>query len=745
MDNIGRITGGISPQTKIAGSSPSFRSASSGASVNTADSFQASQNVSPGIITGTVPVGSKKVSLKTDTAKADKAQVIQLSDDGNNTRTIKIPCDRPDSIKSIRDKNGENHCIFTSKDGRTINLIKPNGTAVSQLELPGKEKAGQLEFSEKDGTLYVRTGEGVHTVDPFSGQLKDTLLFGDFGYDKRIAVDKNGDLLLTVKGELKVLDSNLNEKSKEVIDFRPDDLKFLPNGTFMLAEDGNPSHLLIKDPSGKTIVNETDLELHSTTVSDNGNVFTVKDNKNKKYESTGHEVIRYDSGTGELSRFRVAGKVDSVIPLKDGGFITYDDSETTKPKLVGYDKSGDARWHISMKRPGFLRQTFITKDEKQMYLVLCGYSNDDKKECFSHLYRVNLEDGGTFMGKALGSISPDGTALKTVEIFKSKGDNNAMLPMVMDDGRIAVFEKDGIHLLSPTGKEEKTFNNIDELKRAIPDKAEVVSRRVYTDYTAEKPLEADKNVVMKHARNVYTNKNSRLYTTSMPETGINDYGYSSSDSTINFNDKIDDQAIFDTLGVKDKAELDKLLEGSTLLNFALAESIDVPFPKSSSVDSTVMEKNKITVKYNQSTGEKDYSFYLSEPIIYSSVLPVTSGGQNYLFAGSTDGKFHWYDLDSKQEKQVFDVGAPVKEIKVVDGSKIIATTNNKGIFCLEPMLKEGEKLEGEIRMGDMNTSVITGDVDPETGKVIIDKDSRTVNIGGVQLPIKGNKYFSVTQ
>lgn len=745
MDNIGRIAGGVTPQVNIGTSPKSFKSASSGASINTADSFQSSQNASPGIISGAVPVGSKKVSLKKDAVKSDNAQLIQLSDDGNHTRTIKIPCDRPDSIKLIRNKNGENHCIFTSKDGRTINLIKPNGTAVSQLELPGKEKAGQLEFSEKDGTLYVRTGDAVHTVDPFSGQLKDSLLFGDFGYDKRIAIDNSGDLLVAMNKELKVLDSNLNEKSKETIGFRPDELKFLPNGAFIALEDGSPSSLIIKDPTGKTILDETNLELHSTMVAKNGQVFTVKDNKNKKYESTGHEVIRYDSGTCGLSRFKVPGKVDSVIPLKDGGFITYDDSDSTKPKLVGFDKSGDAKWNISLKREGFLRQTFITKDEKQMYLVLCGYSEDNKKESISHLYRVNLEDGGSFLGKAFGSISPSGTALETVEIFKSKGDNNAMLPMVMDDGRIAVFEEKGIHLLSPSGKEEKSFNSIDDLKREIPDKAEVTSKRVYTDYTAEKPLEADRNVVMRHARNVYTNKNPQLYSTSIPETGINDYGYSSSDSTINFNDKIDEKEILDTLGAKDKVELAKLLEGSTLLNFALAESIDVPFPKSSKVDRTVVEKNRITVKYEQSTGEKDYTFYLNQPIMYSSVLPVTAGDKNYLFAGSTDGKLHWYDLNSREDRQSYDLGSPVKDIKVADGSKIVATTNNKGVFCLEPLMNEGEKLEGEIRLTDMNTSVITGDMNPETGKVTIDKDSRTVNIGGVQLPIKGNKYFSITQ
>ena len=745
MDNIGKITGGISPHTNITGPSRSFKSASSGASINTADSFQPSQNTSPGIITGTAPIGNKKSSLKKGAIKADKAQLFQLSDDEKHTRTIKIPCDKPDSIKTIRNKKGEEHCVFTSKDGHTINLIKPNGSQLSQLELPGKEKVGQLEFSGKDGTLYVRTGNAVHTVNPFSGQLKDSLLFGDFGYDKRIAIDKNGDLLLSENGELKVLDSNLNEKSKETIGFRPDDLKLLPDGALMAFDDGSPANMMLKDPTGKTVVDEKNLKLHSAVTTADGKVFAVNEKVGSKGKTDGREVIRYESATGEVTRFPVTGKVDSVIPLKDGGFITYDDSKTTKPKLVGYDRNGDAKWNISLKRKGFLRQTFLTKDEKQMYLVLCGYPNDSNREGISHLYRVNLEDGGSFFGKALGSISSDGTSLEAKELFQSKGDNDAMLPMVLDDGRIAVFEKDGIHLLSPMGKEEKSFNNIDDLKKALPDKAEVVSRRVYTDYTAEKPLEADKNKVMRHARDSYSKKNPQLYSTSIPETGLNDYGYSSSDSTINFSDKIDEKAVLDTLGAKDSSEMSKLLEGNTLLNFALTESIDVPFPQNSKIDRTVVEKNKITVKYEQSTGEKDYSFYLREPIIYSSVLPVKSGNHNYLFAGSTDGKLHWYDLDSKEEKQSYDLGAPVKDIRVADGNKIVAMTNNKGVFCLEPVIKEGEKLEGEIRLTDMNTSAITGEVNQESGKVTIDKDSRVVNIGGVQLPIKGSKYFSITQ
>ena len=734
MDNLRSIGSTGFSNNNIQGK---FKSATSGATINTTDAFKSSGNNSPGLIQGIMPVGTLKNLQKKEPPKIDKAQFIQQSPDGGYKNTVKIPCDNPDKIRNYQSSDGKDHCVFTSRDGRTVNTISLDGQLEAQVELPGKESAGQVEFSPKTDTMYVRTGQGVHTIDPESGQLKDTHVFSRFGYDRRLAIDKDGDLIMAEDGKLKNLDSQFNVKNSEEIGFRPDEIKYLPGNNLMLLDDSSPAHLMLKDASGNTILNEENLGLHSTIVTGEGTVFAVDE---FGIGSGKRDVIKFDPKTGNVSRFHVTKGTDTVIPLKDGSFIAYDNEKTARPRLIGYNKEGEAEWNITFPKEGFLRQTYITGDEKQMYMVVANYKDDDRNPT-STLYRVNVEKGASFFSKALGSFTSVGGSLEAKPLYTGKGDNNSVLPMILDDKRIVIFEEDKIQVLSPTGNKEKTFNNIDELKKELPDSTKSIAQRVFTSYTAEKPLAADKITIMRHARQIYGNKNPKLYSTATHEANPNEMGYSDFDSTLNFQKDIDEQKAMDIMGVKNQDELAKLKEESTILNFALVENIDVPFPKKSNVEQAVVTKNRITIKYDPSTSQSDRSFGVREPVIFSTVLPVTTGNKNYLFAGTSDGTLHWYDLDAGEEKQKFDMGAYVKSIRVSDNNKVIAVTNKGGVFSLEPKMDKNEKLEGDIKMGKMNTQVSNKETATEDDKVVIDRKKRVVTIGGVNLPITGGKYF----
>lgn len=752
MDNPGKISGSLFPLMNITGSSKSFKSVSS-VSINTTDSFQPSKSSSPGLIKGIAPVGNQPAIQGKERLLTDKATLLQPVEGGKFAETTKFPCDGPDMMMVVNDKKGESHYIFTSGDGRTISLMSKDGVPEIQVDLPGIEKAGQMEFSHKDGILFVKTDKGVHTFDPFTLSIKDSLP----EYHRRMTLDKNGDVVLAKGKTLKVLDSSLNEKSSGDMNFTPDEIKFLPDGTFMATDYNTMSSLLLKDKEGNRVFEKNNLKPNSTIVADDGNIFTVEAGIKGPGKESNSQIVRYEPETGKISTFIVPEDTDSVIPLKDKSFIAHDDL-MSHPGLIKFDKDGKMEWNITFGEPGtirknfplmgkaqpgkkpgtprsynFLRQTYISKDEKLMFLVLAG--SDDR----SYLYKVDMEAGGTSRDNAPGKLSSRAASQEMKELYHIEGDNNAFIPMILDNGNIVIFEEQGIHLLSSDGKELKNYQSIDELKQDISG-AESIAHRVNAGATGKSPLSADKETVLKEIVNIYGEANPALYTSKIPGKKVDELGFSSKDSTLNFSGETDEKSALEILGMNGK-ELEDFQKESALLNFAFAETIDVPLTENPGLEKAVVSRKSISIRHDASSGNRDGLFNTDGPGIYSTILPVTMGSGNILFAGTGDGILHQYDMNSGEQIQSYDLGASVNNLRVVDGNKILASTAGGGVFCLEPRLNEGEKIEGEIHFSDLNTRVSTGGDAMKGEKVVINEDTRVVTIGGVQLPIKGHKHF----
>ncbi len=626
--------------------------------------------------------------------------------------------------------------------------------------MPGKETVAEMDYAQKEGVIFVRTGREICSVDAFTGKLKNSRTLGMSGYGKKMAISGDGELFIADGNRLRIFDGALNEKSAEDIGFTPDTVRFLPDGTLMAEEENLKYSLMLKDARGKRVLDKRNLHIHSTIVADNGNIFTVEAGIPGAKGGKDSQIIRFEPGTGQISTFRVTENTDCVIPLKDGSFIAYDDL-LSNPRLVKFDENGNKKWNITFEDPGtirqhfiqgggvptakkagpakswhFLRQSYVSADDGKMFLVLGSSDNN------AYLYKIDLEADGSSPDKAPGKLSSKAASLEIRNLFQIKGDDNAFIPMFLDDGKIVIFEEQGIHLLSPDGKELKRYDNIDDLKREISGN-ETSARRVNTGPSSKKELRGGKDAFLKEVESIYGEKNSALYTTKINGPKIDERGFGTSDSTLNFRGEGDNKTALQITDMKDGKELEKFKNDSKLINFAFAEGIDVPLSNNPGLDRAVVKRNSISIKQEPALGKGDRLILIDAPEEFSTILPVTSGEGNILFAGTTGGMLRQYDMNTGEQKQSFDLGASVVNIGVAGGRKIIAATAEGGIFCLEPKLEDGEKLEGEIRFSDLNTRVSTGGEEHKSEKVVVDTDTRVVTIGGVQLPIKGNKHFYI--
>ncbi len=98
MDNLRRITGSFSLQSANIGSTGRVKSPAGGDSINIADSFQPSQDTSPGIIGGIAAVGDRTAAVGTGKVLFDISTLLQPAGDGKFTATTKIPCGDSDYI-----------------------------------------------------------------------------------------------------------------------------------------------------------------------------------------------------------------------------------------------------------------------------------------------------------------------------------------------------------------------------------------------------------------------------------------------------------------------------------------------------------------------------------------------------------------------------------------------------------------------------------------------------------------------
>lgn len=734
MEISSRIKG-QAPQTireKINKSKRKASPSKEAARVDTRDSFQSAASSSYTKVNAASPVFTGKTQ-KTQLLPADRAWLVQKGPEDKYTVINKIPCDNPENITPIFRKDGDEQLLFTSGGRHTINVATKQGDLVARWDLPGKERAGQILYDSKNDSLYARTGTTVYSIDPDGGKIKSKYNLSNFGFNRYIFLDKNCRLNLVEDNQLKILDKNLKQKSSTSIGFIPDKFHYLPDGSLVLVNDSSPSHVHIQDKSGKVILSENRAKLNSIQITDRGEVTFLRDKDLKS------EVVKYDPQKGEVQTFSTTKDASAVASLGDGSTIVFDD-RLSNPRLICYSADGDAKWNFSFDRKGHLRQTYITADDQYIYAVLAEYT-DDKPEPTSYLYRVKNDERGSILSWVTKSLTGIGSSKKGKMLYSSEGDSKSFIPAVLDDGRMVIFDKGKIHLLSPKGEKIKSFSNVDKLLNEVLKKSKVVTRRVRTSVTSTGDLPADKKAVLLEAKRRFAKEHSGVYASSNITGFSEKYGFSATDSTINFRHDLDQKEALQILGIQNKENLGKMLEQDSLLNFVLKDRIDLKFPDPTRGEVRV-GPNKLEV-VDPGSGKLKSQFRIEKNSRYTCVLLVSIGKHDYVFAGDSNGIVHWYDANSATTKQTYEMGNGIKNV-IAGKDRILAVDSKQNVLCIKPKFEKQEqmKVSGmEIKAGES----MPVKIEDEKQKIVIDKRSGTINIGGVKLPINPGKNIEKDQ
>jgi hypothetical protein len=171
-----------------------------------------------------------------------------------------------------------------------------------------------------------------------------------------------------------------------------------------------------------------------------------------------------------------------------------------------------------------------------------------------------------------------------------------------------------------------------------------------------------------------------------------------------------------------------------VLNFALKNQIELPFPGSQGKAQVSTREIRVELPAQGGKTATEH-FQIREPLFYTTVLPVSTGKNTYVFAATSDGILHWYDAERRTERQSYDLGSGVKKIILKD-NRIFAVNVRNGVFILEPALQEGESLTGKVTLSGSHLGV----EDPSS--TIVDEGEFVV-VGGVKLS-KNTQMYTIS-
>jgi len=391
--------------------------------------------------------------------KPDTAVIYEPGANGTFMSTRKFPCDSVANVVEVKDEKGISHHFYISRDGHVINCMGPGGDLEMEIPLPGRERVGQMLYSEKEKALFIRTGNGLHRVDPEKGAITAGKPFGSFGFDRSIGFNHEGDLVLGAEEKLATLDGQFREKSAVNLGFKPDTIEELPGGWLFCLDDAYPSKIAVFSKDGKKVLEENDGRLHSTILGEDSKVYFIGTCGIGREKP--RELVRFDPATGEVLRIKGTKDADVIIPLKNGSMLVFDD-RLADPRFITYDHEGRVQSNFSIGQKGYARQFYLNDDESKAYLV---FDCDSAQE--RHLYEVNLKEEPGLGRKLTGSLLSTGVKMKPRLLYAETADQREMVPAILKDGRIVVFGNDTIHLLDNTGKEIRQYATSAELLKDL--------------------------------------------------------------------------------------------------------------------------------------------------------------------------------------------------------------------------------------------------------------------------------------
>lgn len=587
---------------------------------------------------------------------APGARIFVPKQGGEFQRTTLIPADDDPPMLRRVGPDGEPRRAFTSEDGTKFHQMTEAGKVEFTLDVP--DRVGQFLVDPAHGRYVLRTGQRLVSVDAASGQVLAEKPFGSFGFQRRMALAPDGQLMLADERTFSVLDRDLKAKESYDLDFRADLLKDL--GLVQVLGDQTWGKIAVVSPGLKPLGLSGEARLDSLVAAPDGKVWfvegTIRDGKPLK-------VVSYDPLTGESGGFRATPDAGYVVPLQDGRILVYDD-RLAAPRVSLYGAEGDEQASFTMGKDCYLRQFFVTHDGRQAYAVTDRYA--DHGPTTRVLSRMDLSKGseglGGWISDRLGLDRPAEEIHRTVD--------EPFIPCVLDGGRVALLKEKGVEVLG----EGSGLQDLAAFARSGPRPA---AARIQVDSTTDRAIAGGLRDYIEAA--------AMRFDKPLPQEG-DGWAYSARDAALHRTETVPGADALRELGLAGEQDYLKLTQARTLFNTVLQDRV-VPFPGVPGGKVEVGTRSARTWLPGQA---KAREIEIREPRYFTTALPLQVAGSPCLALASSDGMLSWHDLQSGTE-QKFDVGSKVVGL-MAGRDRLYAVAEDGRVLLLRVPVQPGEEL-----------------------------------------------------
>lgn len=609
----------------------------------------------------------------------------------------KIPLDGYRRLSTeVRSQSGQVRHNLIAPDRKTLSVVDTAGTPLFHYQSP--DYVQQVQFDPRSQNSYVRTSHGIVVLDP-KGQEVGSVMPENLNCLGNMTLLSTGDLALAIPlgtfkdGNVMVLGPDLTPRWQFRTELATDQVLDVGQGHIAVYDDGEG--LEVRDAQGNLKCQSDSLKLYSPLVHEGRLLFL--ESKPTKYKQDYANLVRYDSATGEVERFKVSSEADRIVPLPGGGFLL-DEGPAAHPHITAYDADGKLTASFKFPDDTYPRGLHLSKDGKTVLMAADG----DGHGGGGRLYRLDL--GAPAQRNLLGKVK----AQRPEPIYRNQG----FVPGMLADGRIFVVHREGVELLG-----DKSYANAGEfLKDVGPDTA-MGSARYPLSYIAHQSTESTPcrldAALDAAARSL---KVSGGLMASPPSPGS---VFVTPDDCINFALPTVSSlpaAVFQAVGGSEEA-MRRLLTAQVLERPQLAET---PFPGRPELKLRQTQE-EISV---QGPDKSTRIFSPDNVGPHRLAIPVMMSGAPMVASATQDAKLVWHDPEkSSGSALVFDVGSPVNQLGLTsDGGSIAASTDAGGFVIFTPpgarSLQVPEKLAPEATA---TSTVVEGETTLRVGGVVIRK------------------------
>lgn len=582
-----------------------------------------------------LPAAAQPPTPKTGADTYAAAELFERQSKEEFTRITKLGIDDPERTLSLVSADGQPQIAFTSQDRKRLVVLDAGGEV--KIDFPSDEWVGEFCHSPQQQRFFVKTGTHLFSLDAASGQVKGRLDFEGTNYSRVFWTDRDGRPALIDGQTLRRLDADLGEVSQTQLPFPVAKRFAFPGGTTLLYGDDYPEQLAWLGPDDQITVLSEDAVERTITQSKDGDIWFV-DGRIRGGQRL--EVVRYTPATGQFHRFKSSSDASTILPLLDGRVMVYDD-ETTKPGLMIYDRDGHLEKRLALGNENFLRQFYLHHDQRKCYAVTDIYS-DDHGPTRRLLLRADLEPEGGLSGWL--SHAGAGLGLKDKAEVVYETSNEPFVPAPLDDGRILIFRKGGIDLLSSEGKVEQTFSDRAELLATIAE-PRVAAEGITLDFTAKSTVAGD-------FAHFYDAAAAQFgYARREQSVGLEGWSVDPRDSTLNHRTAVPTEKALASMGLGGLEDYQKLLKSQAIFNTLLRNQV-VPFPDSPGARIEV-GTSELRAWFPADGKMQSRQFSLPNGAIYTCAIPCLVDGKPHLVAAGSDSLLRWYDLASGGQPREF--------------------------------------------------------------------------------------------